>query len=255
MKIGAQFYTIRDFCKNLDDLALSMRKVADIGYTTIQLSATCEFDPQWMAQQLAATGLRCVVTHVAPTKLQEDTVKVCQDHKVYGCENVGLGFVSFKKDPVEELYQNFVDTYKPVAKTIRDNGRYFMYHNHNSEFRKIDGKPILRKMAEDFAPDEMGFILDTFWIQAGGANPADCIREFAGRIPCIHLKDFRYDATEIKNSICAIGDGNINFDAVAAAAEDSGVKYMLVEQDNCHGEDPFSCLRRSYEYLKAMGLE
>ena len=36
MKIGAQFYTIRDYCKNLDDFAESLKKVADIGYTTVQ---------------------------------------------------------------------------------------------------------------------------------------------------------------------------------------------------------------------------
>lgn len=253
MKIGAQFFTIREFCKDLDGLALSLKKVADIGYTTVQLSATCEFDAQWMKEQLESNGLQCVVTHTAANKLQEEAVKVCQDHKVFGCENVGLGMFKFKEGSVEELYRTFLDTYKPVAKAIRENGCYFMYHNHNAEFRKIDGKPILRKMAEDFSPEEMGFILDTFWIQAGGANPADYIREFAGRIPCIHLKDYQY-AAEVKNSICAIGDGNINFDAVASAAEDSGVKYMLVEQDNCHGEDPFEALRRSYEYLKAMGL-
>ena len=32
MKIGAQFFTIRDFCKNPDDLSESLKKVADIGY-------------------------------------------------------------------------------------------------------------------------------------------------------------------------------------------------------------------------------
>jgi len=253
MKIGAQFFTLREFCKDLDGLALSLKKVADIGYTTVQLSATCPYDAQWMKEQLDANGLKCVVTHTAKDALQNEAEKVCEDHKIIGCDYVGLGFHSFKMGPVEELYQEFLSTYKPVAKAIRENGRYFMYHNHNSEFRKLGGKPILDKMAEDFSPEEMGFILDTFWIQAGGANPAEYIRKFAGRIPCIHLKDYQY-ATETKNSICAIGDGNINFDAVAAAAEVSGVDYMLVEQDNCHGEDPFEALRRSYEYLKAMGL-
>ena len=255
MKIGAQFYTLREFCKTPEDLALSLRKVADIGYTTVQLSATCEFDAQWMKEQLAANGLQCVVTHVAPVKLQEQMKQVCDDHKVFGCPNVGLGFFSFKKDPLEEQYKNFCDTYLPVAKGIKAEGLYFMYHNHNAEFRKLDGKPILDKMAEDFSADELGFILDTFWIQAGGANPAEYIRRYAGRIPVIHLKDYQFATGEVKNSICAIGDGNINFSAVAAAAADSGVDYMLVEQDDCHGEDPFSAMKRSYDYLKAMGLE
>jgi len=52
----------------------------------------------------------------------------------------------------------------------------------------------------------------------------------------------------------AVGEGNINFDRVFAKAEAGGTEYMLVEQDDCNGEDPFDCLRRSYEYLKACGF-
>ena len=256
MKIGAQFFTLRDFCKTLEDLALSLRKVADIGYTTVQISGTCEFDAAWMKEELDKNGLRCVVTHTPAPKLQEDIKKVCDDHKIFGCDKVGLGMFSFnpKFDPLDARYEEFCCIHHPIAQAVKAEGLYFMYHNHNAEFRKLNGKPILDQMAEDFAPDELGFILDTFWIQAGGANPAEYIRRYAGRIPVIHLKDYQY-AAEVKNSICAIGDGNINFEAVAAAAADSQVEYMLVEQDTCHGEDPFSALKRSYDYLKAMGLE
>lgn len=254
MKIGAQLFTLRDSCKTLEDLSLTLRRVADMGYSTVQLSSVCEFEADWMKQELEKNSLKCVVTHTPVDKLRGDLKKVCDDHKIFGCGRVGLGMFSFKNDTAEERYAAFLEEIKPVAEGIREQGLLFMYHNHNSEFRKIGGKTILRKMAEDFAPDEMGFILDTFWIQAGGANPVEYIREFAGRIPCIHLKDFRYDP-EFKNCICAIGDGNINFEAVAAAAADSGVEYMLVEQDICHGEDPFEAMRRSYEYLKSIGLE
>ena len=40
----------------------------------------------------------------------------------------------------------------------------------------------------------------------------------------------------------------------AKAAESAGVQYMMVEQDDCNGEDPFACLKRSYEYLKSAGF-
>jgi hypothetical protein len=52
-----------------------------------------------------------------------------------------------------------------------------------------------------------------------------------------------------------VGEGNINFDRVFEKAEAGGTKYMMVEQDNCHGEDPFQCLKRSYQYLRAHGFE
>ena len=41
MIIGAQLYTRRDFCRNLDDFSENLKKVADIGYTSVQVSGTC----------------------------------------------------------------------------------------------------------------------------------------------------------------------------------------------------------------------
>ena len=54
--------------------------------------------------------------------------------------------------------------------------------------------------------------------------------------------------------MAVVGEGNINFDQVFMAAEKAGTKYMLVEQDECYGEDPFECLTRSYKNMKAMGF-
>ena len=249
MIIGAQFFTIRDFCKDLESFAQSLRRVADIGYTTVQISGTCEYDPQWLKQQLDENGLKCVLTHIPPAKLTAQAGQVCRDHQVFGCRNVGLGYFNFGEKEPEEVYGEFYRTYRPVAEKIRENGCYFMYHNHSSEFRHIGGETVLRRLARDFPADEMGFTLDTYWIQMGGANPAEYIAELRGRVPCIHLKDYSYD-----RSMAVIGEGNINFDRVLAAAEEAGTEYLLVEQDNCNGEDPFDCLKRSYENLRAMGL-
>ena len=249
MKIGAQFYTIRNACKDLESLAESLKRVADIGYTTVQISGTCPFDAQWMKEQLDINGLQCVLTHTPKDQLA-DPVTVCRNHKIFGCQNVGLGIYKFKDGDLQELYNSFLATYGPIAKTIRENGLYFMYHNHDLEFQKLGGQTILRKLAQEFEPQEMGFTLDTYWIQKGGADPAQYIRELAGRIPCIHLKDYGYGAT-----MEVVGEGNINWNGVFNAAADSQVEYMLVEQDDCNGEDPFDCLRRSYAFLKANGFE
>ncbi|UCD39610.1 MAG: hypothetical protein JSV87_04140, partial [Candidatus Bathyarchaeota archaeon] len=51
-----------------------------------------------------------------------------------------------------------------------------------------------------------------------------------------------------------IGEGNMNWQAIIEAAEESGVEWYLVEQDNCYGRDPFESLRISHRNLKAMGL-
>ena len=249
MQIGAQFFTIREFTKDLDSLALSLKKVADIGYKTVQISGTCEFEPQWMAQQLKANGLTCVVTHTPAAKLIENAAQVAADHEVFGCQNIGLGYYKFDETDETKTYANFLKTYKPVAEAIRANGKYFMYHNHASEFQKVEGKLVMDRIAEDFSPEELGFILDTYWIQKAGGDPAAWIEKFGGRLPVIHLKDYAFGAL-----MAVVGEGNINFDRVFEKAESAGVQYMMVEQDNCNGEDPFECLRRSYEYLKSCGF-
>ena len=55
--------------------------------------------------------------------------------------------------------------------------------------------------------------------------------------------------------MAVVGEGNINFARVFQMAQAGGTQYMLVEQDDCGGEDPFQCLRRSYEYLRAWGFQ
>ena len=256
MKLGAQLYTVRDYCKDLSAFSQTLKKVADIGYTTVQVSGTCEYQADWLKEQLDQNGLRCVITHTAPQKLQNNLSQVCRDHKLFGCNHVGLGMYSMMQgDPATE-YAKFLDIYKPIARELKNNGLYFMYHNHDQEFYKLDGKLIIEKMAEDFAPDEMGFTLDTFWVQAGGANPVEWIEKLSGRLPCIHLKDFAYArGSGFTANMAVVGEGNINFEAVITAASDAKTEYLLIEQDDCHGEDPFDCLKRSYQNLRALGLD
>lgn len=246
MKIGAQFFTIRDFCKNTDDFAESLKKVADIGYKTVQISGTCEYETAWLKEQLDKNGLTCVLTHTPADRLIADPAGVAKAHDVFGCKYVGLGWYGFGEKSTED----FLKEYRAVAKTLHDNGKYFMYHNHDHEFQKENGRLILEILAEEIPADEMGFTLDTFWVQAGGGDPAHWIEQLKGRVPCIHLKDYAYG-----RKMAVIGEGNINFDRVFEKAEAAGTEYMLVEQDDCNGEDPFDCLARSYQYLHSLGFE
>ncbi len=251
MQIGAQFYTVREQCKTLEDFALTLRKVADIGYKTVQISGTCAYEAQWLKEQLAVNGLKCVLTHIPVPKLVGETAQVIADHHVFDCPYIGLGYYPFDESREETGYAHFMNTFVPAAEEIRAGGKYFMYHNHDQEFRRTpDGSQIiLEKLCQDVPAEVMGVTVDTFWVQAGGGDPAQWIERLAGRIPCIHLKDYAYG-----RKMAVVGEGNINFDRVFEQAEKGGTKYLLVEQDDCNGEDPIECLRRSYEYLKACGF-
>lgn len=250
MKIGAQLFTIRDFVKDLDGLSESLKKVADIGYKTVQVSGTCDFNADWMKEELRKNGLKCVITHTAPAKITGETEKVIADHKTFGCDRIGIGIYDVAKNGV----QAFVDYYKDAAEKIKQAGLCLSYHNHDAEFVKIDGKLIMDHIIDAFAPDELCITLDTYWVQSGGSDPIWWLNRLKGRTPCIHFKDMAFTVDK-ERRMSVIGEGNMNFEGIIKASVDNGVEYALVEQDNCYGEDPFDCLKRSYEYLKAQGLE
>lgn len=248
MRIGAQMFTTRGTCQTLEGFSETLKRIADIGYEIVQVSGTCPFEAEWLKEQLAKNGLRCVLTHTPVPRLTGELDKVLSDHRVFDCPNIGLGYWSF--DPEQDMsLEKWLETFVPVAKAIRQGGGYLMYHNHHNEFKRVNGKLVMETLMEALSPEEMGFTLDTYWVQTAGADPALWLEKLAGRIPCIHLKDHGFDRT-----MQAVGEGNINFDRVFAKAESGGTEYMLVEQDDCNGEDPLECLRRSYLYLKACGF-
>lgn len=249
MEIGAQLYTVRSACQTPEDFALSLQKVAAIGYKTVQVSGTCDYEAGWLASELKKNGLRCVLTHIPADRLTADAAAVAKAHGVFGCHYVGLGYTPFHPDEAAAETAAFAEAFRPVAQTLLAGGRYFMYHNHDQEFIRFGGRTVLEHLAEAIPAEEMGFTLDTFWVQAGGGDPARWLERLSGRVPCVHLKDYGY-GREMK----ALGEGNIDFDRVLEKAEAAGTAYLLVEQDDCGGEDPFACLQRSYDYLKAMGL-
>ena len=97
------------------------------------------------------------------------------------------------------------------------------------------------------------FELDVYWIQAGGADPAAWVYRCAEREPLLHLKDMRI-TPEREQRYAEIGEGNLNWSAILGAAEESGVEWYLVEQDQCYDLDPFESLAISYRNLNAWGL-
>ncbi len=255
MKIGAQLYTVREFCKTTDAFAETLARVADIGYTTVQASGTCAYEPEWLKEQLDKNGLSCNLTHFNYDRILHDTDKVVAEHNVYGCKYIGIGSMPVDCRGSEAGIHKFVSDAGAAAKRIKELGSTFMYHNHAFEYEKAaDGRTYMQMLSDLFAPGEMGFTLDTYWVKYGGAEPVDEIRRLTGRIPCVHFKDMEIlgDGTR---RFTWVGNGVLDFEAIAAALETTGTDYAFIEQDNCFGEDPFDCLKKSYQYLRSIGLD
>ena len=144
MKIGAQLYSVHNHTKTLEDFSETLKKVADIGYTSVQVSGTCDYEPEWLKEQLKATGLTCDLTHYSFDKVLENPKKVTEDHKIFGCKYIGLGSMpGIWDNNTPAHWAEFKEKALPAAKVIAENGGYYMYHNHAKEYESVDARDRL----------------------------------------------------------------------------------------------------------------
>lgn len=250
MKLAAQLYTIRDFAKTPEDIYASLKKVKQIGYNAVQLSGLGPIEPAQLKEYLTDLELDACVTHSPFSRIIEDTAALIAEHKLWNCNYIGVGSLPEQYRSLEG-YREFVKLIRPAAQAIKDAGLKFVYHNHDFEFEPLEGKNLMERMAEDFTPDIYGFLVDTFWVQAGGASPAAFIEKYADFIEVVHLKDMTILGRQ--RAMAEVGHGNMDWDGIGKACQKAGVLYAAVEQDTCQ-RDPFESLGMSLAYLKQTGM-
>lgn len=252
MKIAAQLYTVREFCRDEAGIIASLEKIAKIGYKYVQISGVADIDPHRMRELMDANGLKCVVTHYGFDHYWNNLDAMIEKHKILGSPNAGIGgFFAEDREDVK-YYLEFAEKAEIVSQKFKENGMGFVYHNHAHEFIHFDGKTALELLYEK-APT-MQTELDLHWVVAGGGDPVQWIEKYAGRMNVIHYKDFGVNGKG-ERLYREIGEGNLNWTAINAAAEKAGVEYCIVEQDDTYDRDPFESLAISYKNLKAMGLQ
>ena len=82
MKTGAQLYTLRAYTQNEKDFARSMKRVAQIGYSTVQISAVGrDIRPERIREICDGEGLEIVLTHSDVNRILYDTDRLIADMK------------------------------------------------------------------------------------------------------------------------------------------------------------------------------
>jgi sugar phosphate isomerase/epimerase len=197
------------------------------------------------------------VTHTSFDRMLTDLDSVMKEHKMLGCDTLGIGGMPDKYRQNAESINEFIKVTSEIGKKMHDNGLQFAYHNHAFEFKKVDGKCIMDYLIEGLDPEGAVFIVDTYWLQVGGKNPADFIKALGKRAMAIHFKDYDFDVAGWggKQKMAYVGGGNLDWDAIIEACEEAGSRWALVEQDGDHIDgDPFKALALSYNYLTTKGF-
>lgn len=246
IKIGAQLYTVRDFTKTPEDIEKTLYKIKSMGFNVVQISGLGYIEPTKLADIINKLSLEVCVTHTPYERMLNDIDNVISEHKLLNCDAVGLGSMPNQFRGSLEGCKEFIISINKIAEYLYKSGLKFAYHNHNFEFEKFNNKTIMDILIEETNPQSVEFIIDTYWIQAGGANPVTYVNKVANRMSVCHFKDMA--VREFKPVYAEIGNGNLDFHAIYKACENSGVKYIVIEQDDCDG-NPFDSLQISLDYM------
>jgi sugar phosphate isomerase/epimerase len=269
--LGVQLYTVR---KQIDtDPEATLKAIADIGYKEVEvLRGTLAK----VAPAARKVGLSPISVHVETPLItgnwdawkfmrgavpeSYDVAALINDAKAHGVKYLVLPYLmAGERVGGLEYYTKLADRLNVVGEQVTRAGLEFCYHNHGFEFEPLaDGRLPLDVLMAATRPEFVKLELDVFWVSLTGADPAAILKQYAGRVPLLHLKDkAKGTASETQESkvppttFKPLGSGDVDLPAVLAAASRAGVKHYFVEQDHSEG-DPLDALRTSFRFLQGL---
>lgn len=253
-QFGIQMFSVRDLLTNEEDFSATVKSMAEMGYKEAHTGG-CRIDPKRYVEILKENGMTICGTHYPLSKIIEDVEGTIAYHRLWETTNIGIGALDTPERTDLSKLKTFLKKYNELSKVYAAEGFKLTYHNHAFEFNRIDGKKtVMDILYEEFDPDNISFVLDTCWVQVGGADVRHWIEKLRGRIDIIHLKDCMAYADESgvqRQTMTEIGNGNLFIEGIIESSRKAGVKHYIVEQDDCPG-NPLDSLRQSADYLKKL---
>jgi sugar phosphate isomerase/epimerase len=148
-----------------------------------------------------------------------------------------------------------------IGEGAKRRGIEFAYHNHNVEFRRVEGSgtgfDILLKETD---PKLVKLEVDAGWMAAGGADTAALITANAERVRLLHFKDFSTitpPVTELGGAagdhIVDLGAGIVPLKAAFFAARKAGAEYFIVDHDPpFHNKTAIEAAKVDFDYVAAL---
>lgn len=226
--IGLEMYSVRDPLKQ--DAQGTVRAVAQMGYQGLEFYAPyyewTDAQAKDMRKLLDDLGIRCFSTHNESDYLKADKIGRTRDiNGILGSKYVVVASVH----EISNLdgWKGVADLLNSADDQLKTAGMHSGYHNHQPEFKKLDGKMPMEVLVADTHPDIM-LQLDVGTCLADGVDPVAWIKANPGRIRSLHLKDWSPE----KGYQVLFGEGIAKWPEIFAAAESAGgVQYYLMEQE------------------------
>jgi sugar phosphate isomerase/epimerase len=228
--VGLELYSVRD--ELAKDPEGTVRKVAKIGYEAVEFYAPyfqwSDAQAKSMRGLMDRLGIKCYSTHNDEEFLSAKNIDRARDlNLILGSRYV----VQAWSDPKPRLddYRVLADRLNQAAEKLAPAGLSVGYHNHDAEWKPVEGKQPMDVLAANTKPSVM-LQLDVGTCLEAGGDPVAWIRSNPGRIRSIHCKDWSPDPKVGYKAL--FGEGQADWKGIFTAAESvGGVEYYLVEQE------------------------
>lgn len=267
--VALQLYSVRDAASENTEAVL--KQIKSFGYDGVEFAGFYGNTPAELAKKVALSGLEPVSAHVAITELRADINKVINDYKTLGCRHIAVPWLGEDERPGAIGFPRVIEELNRFGEILLDAGITLSYHNHDFEFVRVGSEYGFDLIYSSVPAELLKVEQDTCWVSVAGESPVAYIEKYAGRCPLLHLKDYvgkksnnmykligvnenekseDSEAFELRPLGCGVQD----FKAIIAAAEKSGVEWLIVEQDEpSMNKSAVECAQISREYLKSIG--
>jgi sugar phosphate isomerase/epimerase len=240
--IGLQLYTVRSLMAK--DVEGTLATVAGIGYREVEFAGYFNRDPAALRATLDKLRLSSPSCHIGL-----DAVETGFDATAAAAKTIGHKWLVVASVPgrlfqsiasLKELAQRF----NAIGKRAKDAGLRYGYHNHNVEFKSVEGTIPLELLLSETDPALVDFEMDAYWVTQGGGDPLALINKYPGRFRLLHAKDA---SAAPESAMRDVGSGVIDWKKIFAERKKAGIEHVFVERDDA--QDPVASITASYNFL------
>ncbi len=260
-RMGLQLWTVNAEMKA--NPVATLKAVKALGFETVETAGLYGMSAATLRTHIEDAGLACKSYHAGMADLIASPEAHMANARTLGAAWIVCasprtpGPLDPSKPWLEAMYSAMtLDAWKQnaahlaeLAPLAQKSGLTLAYHNHPMEFRDWNGVTGYSLLAG--SSDALRFELDIGWVVAGGHDPLPILRQYAGRIDLLHVKDMIRDASApLGWRSVEIGRGAIGWGPVMAMARATGVKGYFVEQEPPYLRPVMESLRISAEEIR-----
>ena len=250
--VGLQLWSLREYGPK--DVAGTLAKVRGMGFRHVESAGLWGKSLAEFRAALDKAGLNCQSAHMSLERLRDDLSGALAEAKGLGATDVVCPWIPHDKAFTRDDALRAAESFNRFGKAAREAGLRFGYHCHGYEMVPSPEGTLFDTLAGAADPSLVDFQIDTFHAYHGGADPAQLIAKYQGRVRSLHLKDMKKGppvepgaGTAPPELDVPVGTGQIDFPAILRAAVKAGASQYYVEDEST---DPLSHIPQSVRFVE-----